>query len=151
MEDATIEHWLRRRRQAAVPRDFTHSKSRVRMDWQARKDSLTDREFKRTYRISKETFDKVLAAIRDQLQPKSPEKARQDLHGAVQPELLLSMTLRFLAGGSYLDIYQMHGVGASTMYHAIPVVCHAIIKAFPLHFPIGDEAALVSMLAQCLA
>jgi len=113
-----------------------------RMVWEDRVDSLTPAEFTRTYRVSLNAFRYVLERIRAAI--KAPRKARYDTNGPVPAELLLSMTLRYLAGGSYLDIYQMHGVGRSTMFHAIPHVCHAICKAFPLVFPINDPAALVS-------
>jgi len=114
------------------------------MVWEDRVASLTADEFKRTYRMSVATFNFVLERIRKRITSKAPKKARRDTHGPVPAELLLSMALRFLAGGSYLDIYQMHGVGKSTLYHAIPMVCHAIATEFPLSFPIDDEDALVS-------
>ena len=114
------------------------------MVWEDRVASLTADEFKRTYRMPKATFDFVLERIRRRITSKAPKKARRDTHGPVPAELLLSMALRFLAGGSYLDIYQMHGVGKSTLYHAIPMVSHAIATEFPLSFPIDDEDALVS-------
>eukprot|EP00656_Telonema_subtile_P038951 TRINITY_DN4410_c0_g1_i4.p1 TRINITY_DN4410_c0_g1~~TRINITY_DN4410_c0_g1_i4.p1 ORF type:complete len:183 (-),score=34.49 TRINITY_DN4410_c0_g1_i4:69-617(-) len=115
--EPVVDHWLQDGNwDPPIPRDFEHSKHRVRMDWDARVKSLSDREFQRTYRLSKKLFEEVLAAIRPTLTRPSSKKARIDLHGPVLPELQLSMTLRFLAGGSYLDIYQMHGVGASTMY-----------------------------------
>jgi hypothetical protein len=145
IENATIDAYLSSRRRGLFsnPRSFEHSRSRVRMDWEKRLASLTDAEFKRTYRMSKETFNMVLEKIRSEIEAVNPNKARGDLHGPVPAELVLSMTLRYLAGGSYLDIYQMHGVGRSTLFAAIPVVCKAIVATFPLSFPIDDEAALV--------
>ena len=60
------------------------------------------------------------------------------------PELLLlSMTLRYLAGGSYLHVYQMHGVSRTAFYDTMLLVCFAIVEAFPLSFPVDDSAALV--------
>ena len=110
------------------------------MVWTARVDSLTPAEFKRTYRMTLDTFE---MHIRPAVARTHPEKGRRDLHGVVEPELQLSMTLRYLAGGSYLDIYHMHGVSRTAFYDTIPIVCNAIARAFPLHFPIDDPEALV--------
>ena len=61
LEESTVEELLRQGRLLpTVPRDFTHSCARVRMDWDSRVKSLTSREFKRTYRISNWTFNEVL-------------------------------------------------------------------------------------------
>jgi hypothetical protein len=148
IEDAAVEFWLQKQWRAKQARDFSHSRRRVRMVWEDRIASLTTNEFKRTYRMSLEVFNFVLERIRHRLTGKAAKKARKDTHGPVPPELLLSMALRFLAGGSYLDIYQMHGVGQSTMFHAIPMVCHAIATEFPLEFPIDDEDALSEIASQ---
>ena len=88
------------------------------MVWQQRVRSLTPAEFKRTYRMTLKTFNAVLRNIRPAIMSsvKSRKKARRDLGGAVAAELKLSMTLRYLAGGSYLDIYQMHGVSTLQDY-----------------------------------
>ena len=99
-----------------TPRDFTHAKKQKRMVWKDRVYSLTDVEFKRTYRMTLDMFDAVLDQIRSKISRKDPKKSRRDLHGAVPAELQLSMALPYLAGGSYLDIYQTHGVSRTTFY-----------------------------------
>jgi hypothetical protein len=144
VSNAVVDYWLEKSQWQKASRDFTHSRRRTRMVWEDRVASLTADEFKRTYRMSAATFNFVLERIRKRITSKAPKKARRDTHGPVPAELLLSMALRFLAGGSYLDIYQMHGVGKSTMFHCIPVVCHAIATEFPLCFPVDDTEALVS-------
>jgi hypothetical protein len=141
--NVVVEYWLRKCSWRKQQRDFQHALCRKLMVWEDRVASLTPDEFTRTYRLSLSAFNFVLERIRPAITTKAPHKARRDINGAIPPELLLLMTLRYLAGGSYLDIYQMHGVGKSTMFHAVPHVCHAICHAFPLCFPIGDKAALV--------
>ena len=74
------------------------------MVWQDGVASLTADECKRTYRMSTATFNFVLERFRKRITPKAPKKAHRDTHGPVPVDLLLSMTLRYLAGGSYLDI-----------------------------------------------
>ena len=145
LEDAAVEAWIRTTGCSQffkLSRDFTHAKARKRMVWQQRVRSLTPAEFKRTYRMTLKTFYAVLRNIRPAFM--SSVKARRDLGGAVAAELKLSMTLRYLAGGSYLDIYQMHGVSRTTFFETIPVVCRTITGAYPLHFPINDPEGLVS-------
>jgi len=138
------------------------SKNRKRMVWypttppdgSSRLEVLSDpKEFLRTYRMSLQTFNHVLEKIRHRLVGGNEERARMMAErsspdGYVSPELRLSMTLRYLAGGSYIDIYQMHGVAYQTFYKCVWEVCDAIIAEFPLDFPIDDEQKLTALAAQ---
>ena len=78
-------------------------KPKERMDWSERVSSLEDWEFRRTYRMTQATFDHVLQQIRPHLF-KDEEKARRVAENGgyhfIEPELRLSMTLRFLAGAT---------------------------------------------------
>ena len=97
---------------------------RIRMDWETRRDSLSDRKFKRRYRISKRAFSQLEGKI-------YPYVARQlPIAGepAVSSELCLSMTLRWLAGGSFVDIVDMHGVSIKTFYSVLWLTIEAIDK-----------------------
>eukprot|EP00808_Paulinella_micropora_P010175 g38703.t1 len=87
---------------------FTPGSKRHRMDWETRVASLSDRRFKRRYRVTKEQFDTLLSRLRPELEVAC---AKAHCYASVAPELQLSMNLRFLAGGSYLDIADLHGVG----------------------------------------
>jgi len=69
-------------------------------------------------------FNKVLAKIRPFIESKNQNMARGS--PAVTPELKLSMALRWLAGGSYLDIYQMHGVSLPEFNKALWETLEAI-------------------------
>jgi hypothetical protein len=53
----------------------------------------------------------------------------------VSPELKLSMTLRWLAGGSYLDIYQMHGVSYTQFNNSVWATIDAINNACAISLP----------------
>ena len=118
------------------------------MDWDTRLKSLTDKKFQRRYRIDKEGFDILLADIKQYL----PRVRR----GGVCNELKLAMTLRWLAGGSYLDIAgaqaplpvrsqsvytrcvsqgihaDLHGVSEDTMYRHVWKIIRAIDRKFKL-------------------
>ena len=64
-------------------------------------------------------------------------------HTCVQHTLIFDM----LSGGSYIDIYQMHGVAPSSFYQYVWQVCDAITTEFPLEFPIDDEEELEKLAA----
>eukprot|EP00808_Paulinella_micropora_P004375 g41034.t1 len=95
---------------------FTPGSKRHRMDWETRVASLSDRRFTRRYRVTKEQFDTLLSRLLPELEVAC---AKAHSYASVAPELQLSMTLRFLAGGSYLDIADLHGVGESTFYKCL--------------------------------
>eukprot|EP00808_Paulinella_micropora_P017359 g52927.t1 len=95
---------------------FTPGSKRHSMDWETRVASLLDRRFKRRYRVTKEQFDTLLSRLRPELEVAC---AKAHCYASVAPELQLSMTLRFLAGGSYLDIADLHGVAESTFYKCL--------------------------------
>jgi hypothetical protein len=67
----------------------------------------------------------------------------------VSPELKLSMTLRWLAGGSYLDIYQMHGVSYTQFNKSLWMTIDAMNDAIIISFPIDDLSALESRARVC--
>eukprot|EP00808_Paulinella_micropora_P023552 g82272.t1 len=115
------------------------------MDWSTRVDSFTHRGFKRRYRLSKQQFDDILSLLRPELEVAC---AKTHSYAVVPPELQLSMTLRFLAGGSYLDIVDLHGVAESTFYkciwRVILLINRNIALGQSLKFPSESEF-------QCLA
>ena len=72
-----------------------------RMPWDQRREDLEDWEFRRTYRMTRPTSDCVLRIIRPRLckdESKARTKAQAAEYNFIEPELRLSMTLRFLAG-----------------------------------------------------
>ena len=110
---------------------------RQRMHWPTREQSLSDREFKKRYRLSKGAFNTLLGKL-------SPAISRRDTFGglAVPPAICLSMTLRWLAGGSYLDIADMHGVAASTFFTVLWRTIHAITLVEEMKLPLDDYRKL---------
>ena len=79
--------------------DKKHRRFGKRVDWQELKDSLTEFEFKRAYRMTKQLFDILLSKIRDKIRTHDELRAGQSSVGVISPELRLSMTLRFFQGG----------------------------------------------------
>jgi hypothetical protein len=74
---------------------------RLRMVWSAWLDSLTDMDFVRRYRMSKDCFSDLCGLLQPILDPKPPDRSEQ--RQRTPTELCLSLTLRIVLGGSYLD------------------------------------------------
>ena len=66
-------------------------------------DEVPDGEFKRMYRVDRSTFNSILQKIRPRIERRMPRRAHTRCH-ALPPKLMLAVALRFLVGGSYLDI-----------------------------------------------
>ena len=54
--------------------------------------------------------------------------------GYVSPEAQLAFTIRWLAGGSYLDIADHYGVSKATFYRLVYECIDLIIDAFPIYY-----------------
>ena len=70
-------------------------------------------------------------------------------HGSgISTELCLSMTLRYLGGGQFLDIIDMHGVGKSTFYKLLWATTEGINKVIKMDgIPIKTQSALAELSA----
>ena len=116
-------------------------KPSARLKWKEFKDFLTDAQFRRMFRMPKACFDDLCSRIEDvvgeekflsedyitnTLEDDSKNgglfsakmhKAQKFLNGGfVSGEVKLALTLRLLAGGSYLDICLIYRVGWSSAY-----------------------------------
>ena len=106
-----------------------------RMDWESfRGEQLKDaKDFRRYLRVSPELFDRMVAGItpdaetlnrqRRAAQNSAGKAARNDPDGPrggfTEYPLRLAMTLRYLAGGSYLDLLYLFGVRKATFYQIV--------------------------------
>ena len=120
------------------------NKKRDRTDVAAKILCLSDNEFKRLYRLDKRDFDDLLDKITPEVSsPRHTQQAQNSSGGPVLPVVKLAVTLRFLAGGSHLDIAFTYNVDANYVY---PIVwqCAAAIKKTVNNviFPFGDRPAL---------
>ena len=93
---------------------------RQRMEWATHLGSLTRREFKRRYRLSGRAF----ATLSQKIEPLLARKPRGQ--NPISTDLRLSMALRYLSGGSYVDICDMHGVSYQAFYPCLWETCEAI-------------------------
>jgi hypothetical protein len=94
---------------------------------------------KQHLRMSHASFSKLLSYIRPELEVDLLQSSRRGQ--SIIPEIRLYCTLRWLAGGSYSDIYMFVGISKPSFYR----VCWQTIKAIyncpelQLHFPQTHE------------
>ena len=94
-------------------------------DWATRVNSLTAQEFSRRYRMTLAAFTKLHGLCSKHLiaTGELPKKPRSD---SLPTEFWLSATIWFLAGGSVLDVVDMHGMATPTFYTKLNVWLKAI-------------------------
>ena len=101
--------------------------------------------FKRQYRLDKETFLALLEILKPLLQYTEKGTAMGELSSGsvVDPVIMLAVTLRLLAGGSYLDIAFGYHVGESSVYAIFHKTCQAIDSQLDnIEFPFENEQKL---------
>lgn len=84
-----------------------------------------------------EHFEALVAVLRGALTVNQEMAKRRSPAGAIIPELRLHCVIRWLAGGSYLDICSKVNMHPSTFYHILWNTCDAICRCeqLALHFP----------------
>jgi len=103
-----------------------------RQEWAKRVDSLYDHEFKRFYRTPRGLFhgnhrtQGIANRLRSRLERHS-KHASTLRGGAVVAEMKLGIALRYLSGGSYLDIAMTHGVCPTSVNRIVDQVLDAMI------------------------
>eukprot|EP00956_Cyclotella_meneghiniana_P038219 scaffold150376_cov62-Cyclotella_meneghiniana.AAC.3 len=141
MEDAVtnrvILHYLRKKRIARMKRKAAANRPfRQRRSWWRFRNSMSSNRFKRYFRMSKECFELLCEKIienegddvfksedylNEQLYNGGREsnlmRAHQETTGGfICGEIKLALTLRLLAGGSYLDLSLLFETGSSYAY-----------------------------------
>ena len=98
---------------------------------------LSDNFFKKYFRMDRPSFNALLENIK-------PHFSYQRSSGfLIHPAIRLAITLRFLAGGSYLDLAFAFEVPHNTIMKYIWEVCEAIDASLNnINFPLGDEQGL---------
>ena len=95
--------------------------------------------------MSKESFDKLLEYVRQDLIVN--ETMANCRGGPIIPEMCLYCTIRYLAGGSYLDICDVAGISKSSFYRVIWKTVTAINESHELaiKFPQTQKDILQAM------
>eukprot|EP00505_MAST-04D_sp_SCG-Rhode-Island_P003410 Stramenopile-MAST_4_protein_3410 len=105
----------------------------LNVDWETRRDALTDFEFTRRYRLNKGEFANQLAKIL----ARYPEYQCEG-PTAVSPELKLASALRWLAGGAYVDAADVHGQRQATFFVHLWDTLEKLNAVENVHFPLDD-------------
>lgn len=115
---------------SVVPRD--------RFDFMKHVHDLTEVQFTRMYRMS---FDQFMS-LRNDIQPMCKRRQRRNayLARAVSTEVMLCVTLRILAGASYLDVSWPYGISTSTVYSVFHETLQALDETLSnIIFPIEEQ------------
>ena len=93
--------------------------------------------FERTYRMSLRAFRKLLVTLGESITLDHRKSA-----GAVPilPEMVVAIGLRWLAGGSYIDIRHAYGCSVASIFRLRDVFINAVLecKALDIVFPARD-------------
>ena len=106
----------------SIRRGNVHRERSLILRWAA---ELDDKMFNRQFRVCREDFFYILMRI----QPALRKKTRQAINSSgseISPELMLMITLRILAGASYLDMihYRVHVDSVSSIVWNTVVAIH---------------------------
>ena len=86
---------------------------------------MLEGSFRRKYRMEQVDFDALVEALRPHI-----ENSRcRGWKGRVPKERMVALTLRWLAGASYLDVMDVHGISKATVYGVVDRVVSAINKS----------------------
>ena len=110
--------------------------------------AMKDITFKRHYRLDRESFMRILNAIEPQITPsaKGMSMAKVSSGSHIPAVIQLAVTLRLLAGGSYLDLAFAYNVEEKYIF----TVFHRVLRALDqvldnISFPYDDETALLNL------
>lgn len=107
-------------------------------------ETLTEAMFQRMFRVTRARFDWLVSELTPLLQ-RDEKKAVAATGSSISVGTRIAVSLRWLAGGSYLDLCFGWGIGHSTFYSCNGVlwpVISAIDDLISLEFPCDDADAL---------
>jgi hypothetical protein len=101
----------------------------------------------RRLRMGRDSFMKLVHLVQEDL---TVDHSRAESRGGVIiPEICVYCTLRFLAGGSYLDVTDIAGISQASFYRVVWKTITAIVKcnALRIHFPKQKKRLSLPLLA----
>ena len=96
---------------------------------------MTEDEFQQHFRMPRELFDELQAIIEADIS-KDPEMGRRSSGSGINAQTRLAVTLRFLAGGSHLDISALYGISLKNFFNVKYGVLWSTIDALDRHLPL---------------
>ena len=105
---------------------------RERLNWDGFLQGMSRSDFSRMFRMDHGTFQHFVHCLSPRLQRDVLQSVRAG--GYISLSLQLGFTLRWLLGGSYLDLMHHYGVSRSVFYKLCAQCCDVIVAEFPIEF-----------------
>jgi hypothetical protein len=120
------------------------SVNRQRIRWSRRVQQLeAEGSFARMYRMPLASFNKLLSWIRVDLTVDYAHSVSSTGEQPIEPEIMLHCMLRYLAGGSYLDVRDAAHISVPSFYRVLHVALRAILKCKTLCFQFPATPAVI--------
>jgi hypothetical protein len=103
---------------------------RERLNWTKHLETFTRNAFREKYRMTQRSFEKLFQMIN----PYLPKKQQTNSNIPIDNRIMLSMCIRYLAGGSVHDIMSEHRVSKVTFYKSVKETLRAIDQCKGLRF-----------------
>ena len=117
--------------------------TRRRVNWEEHvRDLLKEgNEFRKDYRMSHASFNKLCNILRPSIQVDEEMSRRRTGQEPISPEMMLHCLIRYLAGGSLRDIRLVVGISSKSFYGVVYQCVNAILKCDELqyNFPTSNE------------
>lgn len=126
-----------------MPEERGNSFFEQRLVWADYCERHTERgTFRIRMRMERQSFDKLLCFLQEDLLVSETYAKKRG--GSIVPELCLYCTLRYLAGGSYLDICDIAGISKASFYRVIWKTISIIAKCPELRIVFPQTRAEVT-------
>ena len=103
-EQRNRRHYQKKKRQRVQPEDDTASRRFLFPTWSELSDTITDKIFRRKYRMTKEHFNLLCTRIKNEVGEKAFRPDNATTNHYISGEVRVAIGLRLLCGGSYLDL-----------------------------------------------
>ncbi len=115
---------------------------RNRLDWDKYLREMRHNHFRSMFRMSHECFLSILDTIGTFMERDVSQSEKSGDY--ISPIMQVGMSLRYLAGGSYLDIHDRYDVRKSSFYSLVFECLELIVQYYPIVFP-TDPAVLKNL------
>ena len=117
--------------------------------WDKHVRRLTTKQFKRRYRLTWESFNKLLEKLNPDLDIVNYKQAKNGHWGWIVPNAAkLAMALRYFAGGDPQDLFLIYHVSLGYVYKCVWAVVDAVNHRLHYHFPIDESEKLAVLEAE---
>ena len=117
------------------PRQVNVMRNRTNISFEKSTAIYSDKEFERAFRMTRCSFYVLLETLRDDLK-------RREARTTIKPAARLGITLRLLAGGSYLDEMRHYGIGRTTVYEIFKDTRRSILRKLRFPDPLQSDEKL---------